>query len=53
MQNISEVKEELKEQKKQNKILQEKTEDFLLEKDLHELMDQLWEDLRENRGAVG
>jgi len=53
VQNISEVKEELKEQKKQNKILQEKTEDFLLEKDLHELMDQLWEDLRENRGAVG
>lgn len=48
MQNISEVKEELKEQKKQNKILQEKTEDFLLEKeDLHELMDQLWEDLIE------
>ena len=41
--NIAEVEEELKEQKKQNKILQEKNEQLLPDnEDLQELMDQLW-----------
>ena len=48
--NIAEVEEELKEQKKQNKILQEKNEDLLLDyEDLQEIIDQLWKEINEAR----